>query len=360
MTHDPSARRLPRVSFLFASLLAAAAATGGCGSSSAGNPATGDDGGTGSDGGPPGEDAGDASDGGQGGAAGNGTIGTIQKVANDGTFGSPFDATPSPDGKTVYFTAIGSDGTGGVFSVAATGGTVTRLDAGNVLVSPFGIAVTPDGKQLYVADPGADDDAKMLYGAVFVLPASGGTPTVLGGTQGLAPRSVVVASGNLYLTAGADGAGGPGVYETSLSGGAPMAVAKGAPFVDPSGIAVAQSGDAYVVDTIASGSGLASVILVRGGKASALVPDLGVGYPAGCALAQDESALLVSGIDRSTKTDVVYRIGPLDSSPTVAPFNKTIGAYFEAAGLHRALGADVYAWADSSANGSGTVYLLSK
>jgi uncharacterized protein (DUF2164 family) len=111
---------------------------------------------------------------------------------------------------------------------------------------------------------------------------------------------------------------------------------------------------------VASGSSLASVIAVHGGKASVFVPDLGVGYPAGCALVQDESALLVSGIDKTTRTDVVYRIGPLGASPQVTSFSKTIGAYYEAAGLHRALGADVYAWADSSANGSGTVYLLSK
>ncbi|HEX8790054.1 MAG TPA: hypothetical protein VF765_03825 [Polyangiaceae bacterium] len=356
MTHDPSAR----VSLLFASLFAAATVAAGCGSSSGGNPVTGDDGGPGSEGGPMGDDAGDASDGGDGGAEGNGTIGTIQKVANDGTFGSPFDATPSPDGKTVYFTGIGSDGTGGVFSVAAAGGAVTRLDTGGALVSPFGITTSPDGKQLYVADPAADDDTKNLYGAVFVLPASGGTPTVLGGTQGLAPRSVVVAGGNLFVTAGADGMGGPGVYEAALSGGMPTAVATGAPFVDPSGVAVTQGGDVYVVDTLASGSHLASVILVHGGKASAFVPDLGVGYPAGCALVQDESALLVSGIDRSSKTDVVYRISPLGASPQVASFNKTIGSFYEAAGLHRALDADVYAWADSSANGSGSVYLLSK
>lgn len=353
MTHDPSAR----VSLLFASLLAAATVAAGCGSSSSNNPATGDDGGPGGDSGPVGEDAGDS---GEGGPEGNGTIGTVQSVANGAAFSSPFDATPSPDGKTVYFTGIGSDGTGGVFSVAAAGGTATRLDTGNVLVSPFGITISPDGKQLYVADPAADDDATNLLGAVFVVPAAGGTPTALGGTQGLAPRSVVVAGGNLYLTAGAEGTGGPGVYETTLSGGSPMAIAKGAPFFDPSGVAVAQNGDAYVVDTVASGSSLASVIAVHAGKASLFVPDLGVGYPAGCALVQDESALLVSGIDKSTKTDVVYRISHLAASPQVTPFNKTIGAYYEAAGLHRALGADTYAWADGTANGSGTVYLLSK
>jgi DNA-binding beta-propeller fold protein YncE len=350
-------------SLLVAALLVAAAATVGCGGNSQ-NPASGDDGGPGGeDGGPggPGSPGGpDGGDGGDGGTLGNGAIGTIQKVANDSTFSSPLDATPSPDGKAIYFTAIGADGSGGVFTVGAGGGPTKRLDSGNVLVSPFGITISPDGKQLYVADPAADDDAMKLYGAVFVLPASGGTPTVLGGTQGLVPRSVVVAADSVYVTAGAGATNGAGVYETSLSGGMLTTVASGAPFVDPSGVAVAKSGDVYVVDTVASGTQLASVILVHGGKASTLVPDLGVGYPAGCALVQDESALFVSGIDKSKKTDVVYRISPLGSTPQVTTFNKTISAFYEAAGLHRALDADIYAWADSSANATGTVYVLSR
>jgi DNA-binding beta-propeller fold protein YncE len=348
MTHDQSersGRALPYASLLLASLLAAAGATVGCSGNSTKNPVAGDDGGPGDD----------------GGGLGNGQIGTIQKAANDNTFSSPFDATPSPDGKTVYFTAIGSDGTGGVFSTSASGGAATRLDTGNVLVSPFGIAVSPDGKELYVADPAADDDTKNLYGAIFVLPTAGGTPTVLGGTQGLVPRSVVVsADQHLYFTGGASAKSVPGVYQTALSGGMPTTIAKGMPFVAPSGIAVAKSGDIYVVDAVASVSSLASVIVVHGGQATELVPDLGVGYPAGCALVQDESALLVSGLDPATGKDVVYRVSPLDMAPQVSSFNKTIGAYSEPAGLHRALGADIYAWADSRANNTGTVYVLSK
>jgi DNA-binding beta-propeller fold protein YncE len=346
MTNDlseRSGRELPYASILIAAVLVAVGATVGCSSQTKNPVSGGDDGGTDDGGGP-----------------GSGQIGTISKAANDTTFTSPFDATPSPDGKSVYFTAIGSDGTGGVFTSTASGGMATRLDTGSVLVSPFGIAISPDGKELYVADPAADDDVNNLYGAIYVLPSAGGTPTVLGGTQGLVPRSVTVAGSNLYFTGGASAKSSPGVYQTSLSGGMPKTIAKGAPFVDPSGLAVAQSGDIYVVDTVASSSRLASVLLVHGGQVSEFVADLGVGYPAGCALVQDESALLVSGLDTSTQKDVVYRVSPLAGSPQVTSFNKTIGAYSESAGLHRALQADIYAWADSRANNTGTVYVLSK
>jgi hypothetical protein len=293
------------------------------------------------------------------GARGSGQIGTITKAANDSSFTSPFDATPSPDGSTVFFVAIGADGTGGVFSARASGGTATRLDSGGVLVSPSGIAISADGKQLYVADPAADDDASEKYGAIFVLPASGGTLAVIPGTQGLQPRGVVVVGSTLYFTGGASSAGGQGEYSVALGGGQPTAIVTGAPFVDPSGIAVAQNGDAYVADSVASASKLASVIKVSGGQATPIATDLGVGYPSGIALVQDESALLVSGLDPATQTDVVYRID-LGATPRTSSFNQTISAFSEPAGLHRAPGADIYAWADSLANGTGTVYALSK
>jgi len=37
-----------------------------------------------------------------------------------------------------------------------------------------------------------------------------------------------------------------------------------------------------------------------------------------------------------------------------------IGGFNESAGLHRAKGSDKFAWADSRAGGTGTVYVLSK
>ncbi|HLK40870.1 MAG TPA: hypothetical protein VKU41_29155 [Polyangiaceae bacterium] len=294
-----------------------------------------------------------------GAAPGSGQIETIAKAANDTGFTSPFDATPGPDGSSIYFTAIAADGTGGVFAAGAGGAAASRLDSGGVLVSPSGIAVSEDGKQLFVADPASDDDSTGAYGAIFVLPTGGGTPTALAGTQGTQPRSVVVAGGTLYFTTGAAAAGGAGVRSLPVSGGQPAVVSSGPPFVDPSGLAVARNGDVFVADAIASGNHLGVVMRVSGGTASPLVSDLGVGFPAGIALTQDESALLVSGIDPVAQTDLIYRVDLGNvSKPTT--FNQGISSFAESAGLHRASGADVYAWADSRANGTGTVYALSK
>ncbi len=305
------------------------------------------------------EDGGGTEGGGDGGNRGNGQIGTIVVAANDTSFTSPFDATPSPDGTVIFFTAIGADGTGGVFTSPAVGGGAKRLDSGGIFTSPSSITISGDGQQLFVADPAADDDTTDRYGAVFVLPAAGGTPTVLAGTTGLQPRGVVVAGSTLYFTTGAASAAGPAVYSVAIAGGQATAIVSGAPLVDPGGIAVAQNGDAYVADSIGSTSNLAAVFKVSGGQASLVVGDLGVGYPAGIALVQDESTLLVSGLDPATQTDVVYRI-VLGATPQTSTFNQTISAFGEPAGLHRAARADVYAWADSLANTTGTVYALSK
>jgi sugar lactone lactonase YvrE len=296
---------------------------------------------------------------GDSGARGNGQIGTITQAANDTGFTSPFDATPSPDGSTIFFTAIGADGTGGVFTSPASGGSATRLDSGGVFTSPSGITISGDGKQLFVADPAADDDATDQYGAVFVLPAAGGTPAVLAGTRGLQPRGVVAAGPTLYFTAGGASAAGPGVYSIALVGGQATAIVTGAPLVDPGGVAVAQNGDAYVADSVGSADSLAAIFKVSGGQATLIVGDLGVGYPAGIALAEDESTLLVSGLDPEAQTDVVYRV-VLGATPQASRFNQTISAFGEPAGLHRAAGVDVYAWADSLANTTGTVYTLSR
>jgi DNA-binding beta-propeller fold protein YncE len=308
---------------------------------------------------PPGVDASSPEASPDGSTAGSGRIGTIAKAANDPGFTSPFDATPSPDGSTIYFTAIAADGTGAVFSTTAGASAATRLDSGGVLVAPSGIAISEDGKQLFVADPASDDDMSGAYGAVFVLPSGGGTPTALGGTQGLQPRSVAVAATTLYFTTGAAAAGGPGVRSVPLSGGTPAIVSAGPPFADPSGLAVSHGGDIYVADAVASPNNLGVVVRITGGSASMIVTDLGVGFPAGIALTQDESAVLVSGVDPVSQTDLLYRVD-LASPTKTTTFNQTISSFSESAGLHRAAHADVYAWADSRANGTGTVYSLSK
>src|SRR5262245_1716538 len=75
----------------------------------------------------------------------------INAAANDPGVQSPFDATPSPDGKTVYFTALREESgerVPGVFKVPAGGGDIEVLASGDTLASPIGITISLDGATL--------------------------------------------------------------------------------------------------------------------------------------------------------------------------------------------------------------------
>jgi len=290
------------------------------------------------------------------GKPGDGTIGTIKAASTK--VSSPFDATPDLTGENIYFTGVGTNGPS-VFKVAAGGAAdpVDIVTPPTPFAGPFGIAISSDGKTLYVADPAASVASDT--GAIYSLGIAGGTPTILGGTEGYVPRGLEVNGTDIYFSGNDKADGAPGLFKIPASGGAVTVVAKGAPFNDPSGVAVTKSGDAYVLDTVAAASRLALVIKVSGTTASTFVSDLGVGYPGGIALSQDESAILVSGIDPLKGTDAVYRI-VISASPTIATFTTGIDKYGDSAGLHRAKNADIYAWADGLAGGNGTVFVLSK
>lgn len=292
---------------------------------------------------------------GDGPAAAEAPLPKISVAANDAMSPAPFDAAPSPDGKQVYYTALSSGDDGepapAVFTVAASGGAITRLAAGAPLVAPVNISVSLDGAQLYVADPAAS--------AVFSLAASGGTPSPIAGTEGYAPRGLTVAKGAdgreyLYFTGRTDD-GAAGLFRIAGDGGAVETVASGEPFSDPAGVTVTAKGVAYVVETTAE-SATARVIRVENGSSKVFVEGIGIGFPAGITLTRDDAKLLVSGLDPATKRDVVYFVATSDAS--ITRVTKTVGEFHEPAGLHRAHNADVFAWADSEANDTGTVYVL--
>lgn len=294
----------------------------------------------------------------------------IAPVANTPEAAMPVDATPSPDGKVVYFiafsTRLDEDGirterVPAVYQVAAgPGAAPAKLFEGSPLTSPFGITISDDGQTLFIADSSADGggEPERSDGRVFSMPAAGGSPTALAGTEGITPAGIEAMGASLYVTGRKDGT--PGLFKTGIGGGAVSPVAAGGPFTDPGGVAVARDGVAYVVDTgsAVNGQALASVVKVTpDGKTEIVLDGIAVGHPAGIALTGDESALLVSGLDEAEGTDRVFRIKLADRS--VAQLSKTIGEFYESAGLHRARNADVYAWADSHANTHGTVYVLS-
>lgn len=293
----------------------------------------------------------------------------IKPVANAPEAAMPVDATPSPDGKDIYFIAFSSrldeDGiraerVPAIYKVSAAGGAApAKLFEGAPLMSPFGITISDDGKTLFIADSSADGggESDRSDGRVFSMSADGGTPSALAGTENITPAGVEAAGASLYVTGRKDGQ--PGLFKTGIGGGAVTAVVAGAPFMDPGGVAVGRDGVAYVVDTgsAVSGQALASVVRVTpDGKTEIILDGISVGHPAGIALVQDESAILVSGLDNAQGTDRVFRIEL--GSRSVRQLQGTIGDFYESAGLHRARFADVFAWADSHANNTGTVYVL--
>jgi sugar lactone lactonase YvrE len=297
-----------------------------------------------------------SSSGGGGGASGAPSLGTLTPAANDSTVLSPFDATPDVDGKFIYFTALGANGAG-VFKVGAGGGAITELFSGAPLVSPFSIAISTDGTKLFVADFGAETTAGDA-GVIFSLPVGGGTPSDIAAADGMLPRGLEVSGDTLYFT-GTTTNGSVGVFKMSDAGGAVSPLATGAPFQSPSGVAIASSGDVYVVDTATAGSARSRVVKVTAeGTASVYLDNLSVGYPAGIVLNKAESTLLVSALDPTKGTDAVLAIDV--ASQAVTEFSAGIDLFVEPAGLHRAKSTDIFAWADSAANKTGTVYVITQ
>lgn len=294
-------------------------------------------------------------------------VSTLTPVANAPEAAQPVDAVPSSNGQDTYFIAYSSrieDDNVSVEKVpaiwkAVQGAAPIKLFEGKPLVAPFNITISADDQTLFIADSAAQTSEDRLDGAVFTMSAGGGTPTTLAGTEGIAPAGIDLGADGIYITGKKDGHAG--VFKTGLAGGNVSALSVDGPFADPGGVAVSKKGDVYVVDTGDSNSSQieGSVIHVRPDGSTEILKDgLRVGHPAGIALTQDETAVLVSAMDPTTANDRVFRLSV--GGGELKSFSEGIGEFYESAGLHRARNVEVFAWADSHANGSGTVYRLSK
>ncbi len=283
-------------------------------------------------------------------------------AANNERVRAPMDATPSPDAARVYYTALSlEDGEDrpGVFTTDAAGSNeIATLAVGGELSAPVGITVSLDGQTLYVADTAAGESSGET-GALVRLSAEDGTMSILPGTEGYEPRGNVIADirgrEQLYFTGKDPATGQGGVFRIAPDGGAVESLAPDVAMGDPGGVAVADNGDVYVVDVL-SGDGDATLIRVRDGEATVVLRGIGVGFPAGTAITRDGGTLLVSGLDPRTRRDVVYVLDT--ASGDVSVVSEPLADFSEPAGLHRAHGSNTFAWADSEANDTGTVYVL--
>jgi sugar lactone lactonase YvrE len=291
-------------------------------------------------------------------ATGRGAVSQAKAAAMGdaaGVFIQPLDATPSPNGCDLYFTAMTPEGTPAVFRQTGSSGdkasAPARIDQGDLLTSPFSITTSSDGKTIFVADIGASVDEENDGGRVWRLSSEGGTPEAIGEADGLAVRSLTLhkdkAGDMLYFAA--TGAQGPGVYRMPAGGGAVEAVAAGEAFADPVGVAVSDRGEIFALDT-GLDEGTGTILRVSNGRAETVAAVEDVGFPAGITVASDGSAVMISTKGAAVRHDL--------QTGEQAKFQEGIADFIEPAGLHRAVGSEVYAWVDSLANGQGTLFLI--
>ncbi|MEZ4674164.1 MAG: hypothetical protein R2932_07985 [Caldilineaceae bacterium] len=264
-------------------------------------------------------------------------------------FTTPLDATPDAAGEVIYFTALGDTGNG-LFQVPAGGGEVAVIATGDALPNPQGVDISSDDSILYVADAEAQQ--------LFAVRLADSSLQPVPGSEGTIPRGVEVvqeAAVEMIYFSGVDPADGqPAIMKIATTGSDLTVIAKGAPLVDPVGIAATDDGTLYVVDRSASGGGLGSVFEIQDGVVSTLAGNVRTGQFPGIALTHDESALLVSTLAQETDSAQVLVIVLASGEQLIV--NKVIAANKGAGGLHRAQLGNTFAWADSPNQGKGRVY----
>lgn len=277
-------------------------------------------------------------------------------ATRSGTFQNPLDAAPSPDGATVFFVARGGERGAGLYRVAAEGGAAAEVAVGAPFATPRGLALSNDGQRIVVADATAG-----LRGGLYVVPASGGAPTLLAGTEGTAPQGLeVVAQGGVeqVIFTGSASDGTAAVFQIPLAGGALTTVARGGMLHHPQGVAVARTGTIYVADRTTPEVGLGAVLRIEGGIVTSVINNVRLGDPAGLALSPDERTLGVSSLSPTAGTCQVLLLDL--ASGMSSAFSDVIRANRAAGGVHRAHGGTStdLAWSDLTAGDRGIVYRI--
>jgi hypothetical protein len=276
-------------------------------------------------------------------------------------FTTPLSGTPLPDGAVAFIAmrpATEEEPARPALFRGSPGEAPSVLYSGDRLQNPLDLDISVDAASIVVADSVyLDENAENVAGAILTFPIGGGEPAA--SAIGYQPRAVTVAdSGEVYFSGIDPQSGEPGVFE--LVSDVVEVVYAGAPLVDPSGIAVFGDGRLLVADTSFSdgeASAIASrgaVVLIDGGEAALFASGFETGYPAGLALTRDDGVLIVSGQGPDSSNLVfLFDTNEPEAEPTIE--TAFAGEQWSSGGLHRAHGANRFAWCDKSAEG-GTIY----
>ena len=180
------------------------------------------------------------------------------------------------------------------------------LAIGSPLIDPVGIAVSGDGTTLYVSDYGAN--------GVFRVPASGGTPELIGSGERLeSVRFLTISpdSSTLYIAGWFKGR----ILKLPSMGGEPTVLASGSPLLTPHGTAISGDGSTlYIADNFASS---VFSLPATGGSPSLLASGGLIDGPLDVAVRSDGTFLYVSTLSHG-----VVRV-PVNGG-TPSPFGSAV------------------------------------
>jgi len=276
--------------------------------------------------------------------------------AVSGDFHSPTDAVVSPDGSEFYFAAYDADSNPAIYqSSSAIGSTAEKIASSDPLDLPMGLVMSCDGSTLYIADAGTGDGNDGTpddqEGAIFSLPAGGGTLTALLSTGIVHPHGLAMGPDcdTLYIT-GWTPDGLPALF-TLKPGGAPQLLHSGAPLTAPTGLHVDKDGVAWVMDHLAVGSageGVLFAIPSDGGAVTEVASNLRMGTPGGVSLVAGGGTAVMPTLDASGKGQLTA-VDIATGETTQIPATDML----EPAGLRTAREAGVFAVVDAE---GGAIY----
>jgi sugar lactone lactonase YvrE len=273
-------------------------------------------------------------------------------LTRNASFSTPLTVVLTASGATSYFTARTPAGVATLFRSAGAGAAPTAVPVTGVsLVFPTGMAISSGDNRLYIADQAANRGVAGVgaeEGALISVATEGGAATAIDIGTLRRPRAVATHGTPEQLTfIAVQDDGTPVVARVPAAGGSVTVLAMGGALRDPSAVAVASDGTAYVTDGRAD-SGLGAVFRIPAGATPArIVGRLRMGLPAGIALSLDERRLLVAGWDVETGPGRLTWVG-IDGAGAMSPM--ALGAPLTSpVGLSRARGADIYGIADDTA-----------